>query len=155
MTKDELAKMTGAAFLRLLVQNLGACREGFLDPFTVEQLIQIGRMHLISPWDFYPDQWTARQVKEALAGNAPHWTNDEKPHYGPAYWVRTKTQDRGLFTSPEVAGRAWPAIEAGAEPVTLVADYRNGTGIRPALQVDVDKALGAMLRAKGRKRGKV
>lgn len=91
MTKSEIEAMSGIDLLRLVVQNLDRCREDFVHPapprkpFTPEQLIQIGRMHLLSEWDFYPDQWTARQVKEALAGKPPSWNREtEKPVYDAA-----------------------------------------------------------------------
>lgn len=145
MTQTELDAMTGAEFLRLLVQNLNACNETFLDPFTAEQLIQIGRMHLTSPWDFSPDQWTNRQVREALKGIAPHWTEGERPYYGPVYFIRKGERDQGPFTTPAAAGRAWPSDLFG---VLLVADYRTGSGTVDAIPKDVDTALAAMLRAR-------
>ena len=74
-------KRSGADELRLIVSNLNATREGFSDSYTAEQLIQIGRMLLASEWDIYPDQWTARQVKEALKGRPPTWDDQERPTY--------------------------------------------------------------------------
>lgn len=81
MTKEQMSKMTGAQLLRLIVNNLDACAENFLDRFTADQLIQIGRMHLLSEFDFYPDQWTDRQIREALIGKVPQWTANETPKY--------------------------------------------------------------------------
>lgn len=72
---------TGAEELRLIVSNMDATREGFNDDKTVEQLIQIGRMLLASEWDIYPDQWTRRQVREALKGRPPTWDDQERPTY--------------------------------------------------------------------------
>lgn len=71
----------GADEMRLIVRNIGNCRQSFVDQFTAEQLLQLFRMQLASGWDFYPDQWEARQVSEALQGVAPAWDNDETPLY--------------------------------------------------------------------------
>jgi hypothetical protein len=86
MTQSEIEAMPGIDLLRLILGNLDHTREDFMlpatgAPFTVEQLLQIGRMHLLSGWDFYPDQWTARQVAEALAGKPPRWDDDERAVY--------------------------------------------------------------------------
>jgi hypothetical protein len=87
MTKAQMDAMPGIELLRLILQNLNMCREDFMwpaparKPFTPEQLIQIGRMHLLSEWEFYPDQWTKRQVKEALEGKPPRWDANERPLY--------------------------------------------------------------------------
>lgn len=68
--------------LRLYMGNLDHCREDFLDKFTTDQLVQIARMHVASEWDFYPDVWTERQIKEALRGKPPNWGgSDKKPVY--------------------------------------------------------------------------
>ena len=81
MTKEELNDMTGAELLRLIVSNLNTTRESFNDQFSLEELVQIHRMFYLSDWDIYPDDWTKRQVKEALRGVPPQWTKDEKPKY--------------------------------------------------------------------------
>ncbi len=83
--KANVAKLaTGGDELRLIVQNVNTTRDGFNDNYTTEQLIQIYRMQLASEWNFYPDQWTPRQVREALAGKPPQWDAEEKPMYGSA-----------------------------------------------------------------------
>lgn len=79
MSTDE--KRSGADELRIIVRNMDATTEGFNDRYTAEQLIQIYRMHLASEWDIYPDDWTSRQVREALKGKPPRWTDDERPLY--------------------------------------------------------------------------
>jgi hypothetical protein len=80
-------QMTGIDELRMCVDALNGCREDFLaavrDPFSAEDLLKIWRAWRASEWDFYPDQWTPRQVREALRGIAPRWDKDtEKPVYG-------------------------------------------------------------------------
>lgn len=81
MTKEELDEMTGAELLRLIVQNISATTESFNDQYSLEELVQIHRMFLLSDWDIYPDEWTRRQIKEALEGYPPQWTKNEKPKY--------------------------------------------------------------------------
>lgn len=43
----------------------------------------IYRMWISSEWDFLPDTWTERQVKEALAGVTPAWLEEGNPFYLP------------------------------------------------------------------------
>ena len=81
MTKKELNDMTGAELLRLIVSNINATNESFNDEYSLEELIQIHRMFLLSEWDIYPDCWTKRQIKEALQGIPPQWTKNERPKY--------------------------------------------------------------------------
>ena len=64
---------SGAEILRLIVRNMDTTKESFNDQFSVEELVQIYSMQLASEWDFYPDEWTKRQVKEALRGIVPKW----------------------------------------------------------------------------------
>lgn len=81
MTKEELNDMTGAELLRLIVQNINTTHESFNDQYSLDELIQIHKMFLLSDWDIYPDDWTKRQVKKALQGIPPQWTKNEKPKY--------------------------------------------------------------------------
>ena len=78
---NEKEKFTGAELLRKVVMNMDTTTESFNDRFTAMQLVQLGRMLLASDWDIYPDQWTARQVKQALRGWPPHFDENEKPVY--------------------------------------------------------------------------
>lgn len=73
MTKKELADLSGIELLRLIVRNAGCVTESFWDDKTPEETLQIGKMQLLSAWDIYPDEWTERQVSEALAGKPPRW----------------------------------------------------------------------------------
>lgn len=77
-------KRSGADELRLIVCNMDCSREGFLDQFTAEQLVTLYRAHLACGWDFLPDSWTPRQVREALRGIVPMWDDDERPYYAKA-----------------------------------------------------------------------
>jgi len=81
MKLDDLRRMKGADLLRLVTHNINYIREDFLDRYTVDELLQLYRMCLLSEWDVYPDEWTKRQVKEALLGIVPQWSKDERPMY--------------------------------------------------------------------------
>ena len=94
MTKEELNDMTGAELLRLIVSNLNATTESFNDQYSLEELIQIHRMFLLSEWDIYPDCWTKRQVKEALQGIPPQWTRNERPKYSKIVQSKVEQDER-------------------------------------------------------------
>lgn len=69
----DVSKLSGSDLLRLVVQNMDRCGTDFNQRFTAEQLIQLHKMFLESEWEIYPDQWTERQLREALAGKVPRW----------------------------------------------------------------------------------
>lgn len=75
------ADRTAIEELRLIVQNFSFCTETFNEQWSTEQLIAIGRAHLDSGWDIFPDYWTRRQVREALKGIKPQWDDNERPVY--------------------------------------------------------------------------
>jgi hypothetical protein len=74
----------GADEMRLIVRNMNRARESFNSEYTSEELLQLYRMQWASGWDISPDQWTPRQVREALAGRAPQWDENEQPRYAPS-----------------------------------------------------------------------
>lgn len=78
------AGKTGAQELRAAVKAFDYCNESFLDQFTSEELIKIYRVLQKCEWDFLPDTWTKRQVKEALQGKVPRW-DDSKDKIKPVY----------------------------------------------------------------------
>ena len=112
MTKEELNEMTGAELLRLIVSNINATRESFNDKYSIDELIQIHRMFLLSDWDIYPDEWTKRQVKEALEGIPPQWTKNEKPKYSKKLQPKCEVLFKDLISWQEKTGCQTP-IEAG------------------------------------------
>ena len=81
MNIKEFEERTGMEQMRVIVAALNGCRESFLDQFTIPQLIKLYKAWLNSKWDFMPDEWTDRQVKNALRGKAPMWDNNENPIY--------------------------------------------------------------------------
>lgn len=78
---DEYNAKSGIDHLRLLVKNLDYCNESFNEQFSAAELLKIHRAWMLSGWDIYPDTWTARQIKEALAGKSPNWDERERPKY--------------------------------------------------------------------------
>ncbi len=75
-------KETGIEHLRAVVAAFNNCRESFLDPFTPEQLLKLHDAWTATAWDFRPDQWSERQVREALRGVVPQWNaGGEEPVY--------------------------------------------------------------------------
>jgi len=74
--------LTGAEEIRLLRSNMDATAESFNDRFTAAQLLQINRMLVLCEWDVMPDQWSARQVREALKGKPPRFDEQMRPVYG-------------------------------------------------------------------------
>lgn len=67
--------------LRHIVNNFDSCRESFNTQFSLGELIKIHRAWMACDWDFYPDEWDPRQVKEVLLyGKIPQWDfATEKP----------------------------------------------------------------------------
>lgn len=75
-------ELTGAQKLRQAVNLINNCQESFLDQYTAEQLLALYVAYKRSGWDITPDQWTERQVIEALwLDKAPCWDEDENPVY--------------------------------------------------------------------------
>jgi hypothetical protein len=62
------SEMTGAEELRAMVNVFNACRESFNDRYSVEELVLLYRALKRSEWDVLPDDWTSKEVADALAG---------------------------------------------------------------------------------------
>ena len=98
MTKlEEFDKYTGIEKMRVMVKAFNNCRESFLDQFDVKQLIKIYRAWLGSAWDFYPDTWEPRQIREALRGRSPWWDKDGKPLYPKYIKLKPNREDMSGF----------------------------------------------------------
>lgn len=75
--------MTAIERFRLLVRNFNGVRESFCSRFDQASLLKIHRAWLTSEWDIPPDNWTPRQLQDALSvGRAPTWDDNEYPTYG-------------------------------------------------------------------------
>lgn len=48
-------------------------RESFNDLFTIAQLVNLWRALHLCEWDISPDEWSPRQVNEALCGIVPQF----------------------------------------------------------------------------------
>ena len=80
---------------RRMVALFDTCRESFNTQYTLLQLSAICDAASRSSWDFFPDEWTSRQIREALRGIAPDWKEDAKGAYVPVY-----TRQRLVTGSP-------------------------------------------------------
>lgn len=70
--------------LRYAVNLFNQCNETFLQRWPADDLLKIAIAHRASGWDIYPDQWTARQLREATTlRRPPQWSPDEEPIYTP------------------------------------------------------------------------
>lgn len=73
-------ELTGVELLRLIVRNLDANRESVNALFTADQLIKLGLAQLHSDWDYPIENWTERQIREALQKRKPpQWSLDGQP----------------------------------------------------------------------------
>lgn len=72
---------SAAEELRGLGRWLDSQRESFLDSFNLDELFCLWRAWKRSEWIFTPDQWSERQVAEALLGIPPKWNDREEPIY--------------------------------------------------------------------------
>lgn len=81
MNRAEFDSTPAIEHLRLMVQNFNSVNETFNTRFSMLELLAIHRAWMLSEWDIFPDNWTPRQIKEALKGLPPQWDNDEKPNY--------------------------------------------------------------------------
>jgi len=80
---DDEDALAGVELIRAIADMSRWTSEDFWAGKTAEQVIAIGRAHRASEWDFLPDQWSPRQVEEALEGIVPRWGGeDERPLYG-------------------------------------------------------------------------
>ena len=65
--------------LREMIAAFDQVNEEFNWRFTLPELVRIWDAWNQCGWDFYPDQWSDRQVREALRGIAPDWNDREQP----------------------------------------------------------------------------
>ena len=79
-------RLNGIDLIRYAARLFSDCREDFNQRFTTSQLLQLAEACRDSDWDFYPDQWSERQIQEALShGRAPTWEADQVGDYVPTY----------------------------------------------------------------------
>ncbi len=73
-------KLVGIEELRKAVNVFDNCRESFNDRFTMTQLITLWRALHLCEWDITPDEWSERQVNEALRGIVPQFRDYSGPN---------------------------------------------------------------------------
>lgn len=67
-------RRSGLEELLIIARNLAESpHASVLEDFTSAELLAIGRAHLGSEWDIYPGSWSARQLREAIAGVVPRF----------------------------------------------------------------------------------
>lgn len=77
--------------LRKVVNLLNQCNETFNQKFTVEELIKLADICFNSNYDFLPDQYTGRQLYEAIKYNrTPTWDSKENPTYDRILFLHIK-----------------------------------------------------------------
>jgi hypothetical protein len=64
-----------------MVSLFDSCREDAIDQLTLPDLVNVYHCWMRCGWDFYPDQWTLKQLSEAKRGICPDWDDNEKPLY--------------------------------------------------------------------------
>ena len=72
---------TAIEILRDMVAGFDRCDESFNDRFTLPELVRIWDAWAQCGFDYYPDQWSDRQVREALRGIAPNWDDRGAPAF--------------------------------------------------------------------------
>jgi hypothetical protein len=87
--------------LRDMVAAFDQCSEDFNCRFTLPELVRIWDAWNQCGWVFYPDQWSDRQVREALRGVAPDWDDEERPTFA----ADRKTTRRVVPSMPAVSRR--------------------------------------------------
>lgn len=64
---------TGIELVRYAARLFDYCNETFNQQYSAEELLKIADACQKSEYDFLPDTWEDRQIKEAIAGKVPRW----------------------------------------------------------------------------------
>lgn len=76
------APLQGVELIRHAATLADLQREAFNDRFTAHGLLRLAAIHAQCGWDFLPEAWTARQLREALMHDmVPQWDDDARPVY--------------------------------------------------------------------------
>lgn len=76
---EKFDALTAPDKLRRMVRALDRWTESSIDRFTLPELVQIFRMCVASPWSYPVEDWTERQIAEALNGTPPNWSDNGEP----------------------------------------------------------------------------
>lgn len=75
-----MTELTGIDQLRAAVAAFNGCNESFLQRYDANDLLKLWRAWRASEWDIYPDQWSARQLRDAIClGKPPRFNADDSP----------------------------------------------------------------------------
>ena len=97
LKKVNLEEGKGIEALRHAVELFRHNRESFNYRYTAVELLLIADACARSDWDIWPDNWTTRQVEEAIKyGYAPNWKEDERT---PIYMPKPKKKAKRARTS--------------------------------------------------------
>jgi hypothetical protein len=91
---EKMVYDTPIEMLRHMVGSFDRCNESFMDDKAVPQLLTIYNCWMRSGWLIRPDEWTTKQVKEAMEGIAPDWDAKERPVF---HKDRSETRFIGAF----------------------------------------------------------
>lgn len=82
-----MGNRTGIELVRYAAHMLDHCNESFNQRFNrAEDLLKIADACQKSEWDFYPDDWTERQLQECIQfGIIPKWKEETTPNGGTKY----------------------------------------------------------------------
>jgi hypothetical protein len=76
--------------LRHMVNSFDWCDESFLEHKTIPQLLNIYQCWMRCGWDIMPDEWTQRQVMEAMRGICPDWVEQRGVGLKPVFHADRK-----------------------------------------------------------------
>lgn len=69
--------LLGIEEMRKAVRLFNCLNETFNQKYSSEELLKIARACWASEYDILPDEWTSRQVKQALEGKVPAWEDND------------------------------------------------------------------------------
>lgn len=140
-----MRELNGIEKLRRAVKLFDACNESFNYKFTPEELLRLAEASLKCKWDFFPDQWTERQIRECLQFNiVPDWEEDE---FGVAIPKYSKESDTSFHVgvswtcTAEVRVNAASLPEAVALLETTLPTPNNGTYLPDSFSIDEERTV--------------
>lgn len=120
----------GIDILRSAVKVLDYNNESFNQLFSAEELLKIVDINSQTGFDLFPDEWTSRQLEEALQGIVPQWREDEHGNLTPIY--KTQTVEEACDTecidhscASEKVIQSTPYRQAGSLPRQKTVDVSD------------------------------
>lgn len=122
--------MSGVEELRAAVELFNGCNEDSNDRWSATELLAIARAYRASKWTIEPDEWTERQLREAIHGQVPQWDEVEgglRPVYSAPAAPKTGTL---LWAVHNVDGKRVASLKHAEDAAALVATMADGSTIR-------------------------